>query len=77
MARSIMVRGPELRAECRKLGGCEPEEARITRGYRFLAQFVVHAVGPIWRGGEHGEAQTLANCYQNSLQLAVENESKR
>jgi O-acetyl-ADP-ribose deacetylase (regulator of RNase III) len=66
--------GPELLAECRKLGGCEPGKAKITRGYRLSAQFVIHTVGPIWRGGEHGEAQTLANCYRNSLQLAVENE---
>ena len=68
--------GPELLAECRKLGGCEPGEAKITRGCRLSAQFVIHTVGPIWRGGEHGEAQTLANCYRNSLQLAVENEIK-
>lgn len=68
--------GPELLAECRKLGGCEPGEAKITRGYRLSAQFVIHTVGPIWCGGEHGEAQTLANCYRNSLQLALDNEIK-
>jgi O-acetyl-ADP-ribose deacetylase (regulator of RNase III) len=68
--------GPDLLAECRKLGGCLPGEAKLTRGYRLLARFVIHAVGPIWRGGEHGEAQTLANCYRNSLQLAAENKIK-
>jgi O-acetyl-ADP-ribose deacetylase len=66
--------GPELLAECRTLGGCEPGEAKISRGYRLPARFVIHTVGPIWRGGKHGEARTLANCYRNSLQIAVENE---
>jgi O-acetyl-ADP-ribose deacetylase (regulator of RNase III) len=65
--------GSELLAECRALLGCEPGEAKITRGYRLPARFVIHTVGPIWRGGRHGEPETLANCYQNSLQLAVEN----
>jgi O-acetyl-ADP-ribose deacetylase (regulator of RNase III) len=65
--------GPELLAECRTLGGCQPGEAKITRGYRLAARFVIHTVGPIWRGGKHGEPETLANCYRNSLQLAVEN----
>jgi len=68
--------GPELLAECRTLGGCRPGEAKITRGYRLPARSVIHTVGPIWRGGEHDEARTLANCYRNSLQLAVENEIK-
>jgi O-acetyl-ADP-ribose deacetylase (regulator of RNase III) len=68
--------GPELLAECRTLGGCRPGEAKITRGYRLPARFVIHTVGPIWRGGKHDEARTLANCYRNSLQLAVENEIK-
>ena len=68
--------GPELLAECRTLGGCRPGEAKITRGYRLPARFVIHTVGPVWRGGKHDEAQTLANCYTNSLQLAVENEIK-
>lgn len=68
--------GPELLAECRTLGGCEPGESKITRGYRLSAHFVIHTVGPIWRGGERGEAQTLANCHWNSLQLAVQNEIK-
>jgi O-acetyl-ADP-ribose deacetylase len=65
--------GPELLAECRKLGGCQPGEAKLTRGYRLPARFVIHTVGPFWTGGNRGEAQTLANCYRNSLQLAVEN----
>ena len=65
--------GRELLAECLALLGCEPGEAKITRGYRLPARFVIHTVGPIWRGGKHGEPETLANCYQNSLQLAVEN----
>ena len=64
--------GSELLAECRTLGGCEPGEAKITRGYHLPARFVVHTVGPIWRGGKHGEPETLANCYQNSLRLAAE-----
>jgi O-acetyl-ADP-ribose deacetylase (regulator of RNase III) len=66
--------GPELVAECRTLGGCRPGEAKITRGHRLPARFVIHTVGPVWRGGKHDEARTLANCYCNSLQLAVENE---
>jgi O-acetyl-ADP-ribose deacetylase (regulator of RNase III) len=65
--------GPELLAECRTLGGCEPGEAKVSRGYRLPARFVIHTVGPIWRGGEHEEAATLANCYRNSLRLAMEN----
>jgi len=68
--------GPELLAECRTLGGCLPGQAKITSGYRLSARFVIHTVGPIWRGGKHGEAQTLANCYRSSLRLAVENEIK-
>jgi O-acetyl-ADP-ribose deacetylase len=65
--------GPELIAECRTLGGCQPGEAKLTRGYRLPARFVIHTVGPFWTGGNHGEPQTLASCYRNSLQLAVEN----
>ena len=68
--------GPELLAECRTLGGCRPGEAKITRGYHLPARFVIHTVGPVWTGGEHHEPETLANCYRNSLQLAVENEIK-
>src|SRR6266566_1801191 len=65
--------GTELLAECRTLGGCEPGRAKITRGYRLPARFVIHTVGPIWKGGKHGEPETLANCYRNSLELAAEN----
>ena len=68
--------GPELLVECRTLGGCEPGQAKITRGYHLPARFVIHTVGPIWHGGKHDEARTLADCYRNSLQLAVENEIK-
>jgi len=68
--------GPGLLAECRKLGGCRPGEAKITRGYHLPARFVIHTVGPIWRSGKHGEPETLANCYRNSLQLAVKNRIK-
>jgi O-acetyl-ADP-ribose deacetylase len=66
--------GPELLAECRTLDGCRPGEAKITRGYRLPTRFVIHTVGPVWREGKHHEPETLANCYRNSLQLAVENE---
>jgi O-acetyl-ADP-ribose deacetylase (regulator of RNase III) len=66
--------GPELLAECRTLGGCQPGEAKITRGYHLPARFVIHTVGPIWRGGKHDEPQRLADCYRNSLQLALKNE---
>jgi O-acetyl-ADP-ribose deacetylase (regulator of RNase III) len=66
--------GPQLVAECRMLGGCRPGEAKITRGYRLPARFVIHTVGPVWRGGKHDEARILVSCYRNSLKLAVENE---
>jgi O-acetyl-ADP-ribose deacetylase (regulator of RNase III) len=65
--------GPALLAECRTLGGCQPGGAKLTKGYRLPARFVIHTVGPVWTGGERGEPQILANCYRNSLQLAVEN----
>lgn len=65
--------GPGLPVECRTLGGCPPGQAKITRGYALPARFVIHTVGPIWSGGNRGEAQTLANCYRNSLRLASEN----
>ena len=68
--------GPELLTESRTLGGCRPGEAKITRAYSLPARFIIHTVGPIWRGGTHDEARTLANCYRNSLQLAVKNEIK-
>src|SRR5580693_8136465 len=68
--------GSELLAECRTLGGCEPGQAKITGAYRLPARFVIHTVGPIWHGGKHDEERTLADCYRNSLKLALENEIK-
>ncbi len=65
--------GPELLEECRSLGGCRPGEAKITRGYRLPARFIIHTVGPFWNGGKKGEAEVLANCYRNSLGIAVKN----
>ena len=64
--------GPELLAECRTLNGCETGQAKITRGYRLPARYVIHTVGPIWQGGDAGEPDLLAACYRNSLQLAAE-----
>lgn len=64
--------GPELLAECETLGGCETGDAKITRGYRLPARHVIHAVGPIWHGGGHGEDAALASCYARALQLANE-----
>ena len=63
--------GPELLGECRTLGGCETGKAKITRGYRLPARWVIHAVGPIWRGGSHGEPELLASAYRESLRLAM------
>lgn len=63
--------GPGLLAECRTLGGCPTGEVRITGGYQLPARFVIHTVGPVWRGGGEGEADLLAACYRNSIQLAA------
>ena len=64
--------GPELLEECRTLGGCPTGEARITKGYRLPARWVIHTVGPVWTGGGRGEPELLRRCYENSLRLAVE-----
>jgi O-acetyl-ADP-ribose deacetylase len=65
--------GPGLLEECRRLGGCPTGEARLTGGHRLPAKFVIHTVGPVWHGGRSGEDELLANCYRNSLALAVQN----
>src|SRR3954471_9209639 len=63
--------GPQLLEECRKLGGCPTGEARLTRGYNLAAKYVIHTVGPVWQGGNHGEDELLANCYRHSMSLAL------
>jgi O-acetyl-ADP-ribose deacetylase len=66
--------GPELLDECRRLGGCPTGEARLTRGYRLPARWIIHTVGPVWKGGTRGESTLLAACYENSLRLAADNQ---
>lgn len=68
--------GPELLAECRGLHGCKTGEAKITKGYRLPAKWVIHTAGPVWQRGNNNEDQLLASCYRNSLKLAVLNEVK-
>ena len=64
--------GPELLAECRTLGGCEPGQARLTRGYRLRSRYILHTPGPVWQGGGMGEPAILASCYRSCLALAAE-----
>ena len=65
--------GPQLLAECRLLGGCQTGDAKLTRGYRLPARFVIHTVGPVWHGGTRGEPELLASCYRRCIEVAAQN----
>lgn len=65
--------GPELLEECKKIGSCGTGQAKLTKGYGLEARYVIHTVGPLWRGGTKGETQLLASCYESSLKLALDN----
>lgn len=65
--------GPELLEACRPLGGCDTGDAKITPGFNLPARYVIHTVGPVWRGGDKGEAELLASCYRTSIEFALDN----
>ncbi|GAB4205404.1 MAG: O-acetyl-ADP-ribose deacetylase [Bacteroidia bacterium] len=68
--------GKELLEECKTLNGCNTGDAKMTKGYKLPAKYVIHAVGPVWRGGKHHEDELLASCYQRAIQLTIDNQLK-